>query len=470
MLETHEKAVRISPVHVFQELEVTIDRLGYRGEGVARFEGFTIFVEQALPGERVLAKVTKVEKSYAQATLLRIFEPSSLRQLPPCPVFEVCGGCQLQHVSYAKQLEWKRQTVLDALVRIGHFSLDEVESIVSATYGMDDPWRYRNKVTVAVAKKGAKFVAGFVEEGTHDPVESAECLIRPVMHDTLIAKAVAILEALSCSPYDESTRSGDIRQLIIRTNDQHEAMVVVVVTHTLEQQMDVFCKRLAVECKQENIKLVSVVQHIAPPGTRQLFARAPQTLWGKSYLKETIMGLSFRVSSRSFLQVNPLQTRTLYQLVLDTSDLCANDVVFDLYSGIGTLSLLAAKAAKKVIGVESVPQAVEDAKDNARRNGIMNVEFVAGKAEDVVAGLIEEGSRPDVVLLDPPRVGCDRKVLEAIASGKPRSIAYVSCNPATLARDLRILSDLGYAIQSVNPVDMFAQTAHVECLILMTRE
>ena len=455
------------PVHVGQEVILVIDRLGYRAEGVARFEGFTVFVPGALPGERVAAKINQVEKSYAVAALVAITEPSSSRQVARCPVYDQCGGCQLQHMPYEEQLEWKRQVVLDAFTRIGHFSYEEISPKVFATRGMDNPWRYRNKVNVAVAKQGGKFVAGFVEEGTHEPVAAAQCLIRPVIHDKLLAKTVGILADLDCEPYDEQKRTGDVRQIVIRTTSRDEAMVVIVLAHEAQQQMNTFCRRLDGFAKQEGIKLASVVEHIAPPGTRQLYARSAQVLWGKAYLKETLMGLTFRLSSRSFLQVNPLQTEVLYKLALDSSDLCANDVVFDLYSGIGTLSLLAAQSAKKVIGVESVPQAVDDAKANARKSGIDNAEFIAGKAEDVVAGLIEAGTLPDVVFFDPPRAGCDRKVLEAVAKGRPRRIVYVSCNPATLARDLRILADHGYALASAVPVDMFAQTAHVECVVTL---
>lgn len=493
-----KKADRVPPVVVGQTVEIGIDRLGYRGEGVGRVEGFTVFVEGALPGELVSARVAVVARTFAQAVLLQVKTAAAERVAPPCPVFDLCGGCQLQHLSYEAQLVWKRQAIVDALVRIGHFQADDVAAQVAQTLGMDDPWRYRNHVQVAAADRGGQFVAGFVEEGTHEPVEAAECLIRPHSHDDLLTRSLAIIEALGLEGYDEATGSGDIRSLAIRTNQTGEALVVIrTVGETLPHSAEL-ARRLAASSLPSGIRVVGVVQ-VAP--------RSPsgQSIWGRDTLDEVIMGLSFQVSATSFLQVNPSQTQVLYETALAAAQLRPDDTLWDIYCGIGTLTLLAAQHVRRAVGVEEVAAAVLDARHNAQINGLEQTEFRVGRAERVVRELLTDasakgkpvsvdsaggpavnaeavvggiavgedavrgGSLPDVVLLDPPRAGCAPEVIAALADARPERIVYLSCNPATLARDLRLLADRGYALKSVQPIDMFPQTAHVECVAVIYR-
>lgn len=457
------------PVRVGDQYELTVERLGYRGEGVARHEGFTVFVDGALPGERVQARVTRVARSFAHAQLCCVLTPSVERVSAPCPVYELCGGCQLQHLSDAAQLRFKRQAVIDALTRIGKFPALQMEAVVRATLGMEQPWRYRNKVQVAAAARGGRFVVGFVEEGTHEPVEASTCLIRPEVHDQLLALTLALAERFALQAYDESTGQGDVFRITIRTTTSGDALLVLTTVRHRLPQAEEFAQALAEKVEllgvqapdSQQVRLAGVVQQAGATWSR--------VLWGVPYVQETISGLVFRVSADSFLQVNPLQTERLYEEALQVAALTPSDSVWDLYCGIGTLSLLAARSSKRVVGIEEVASAVADAKDNAVRNGLANAHFIAQSVEAAMADLVEQEGQPDVVLLDPPRAGCAPEVIAALVAASPRRIVYVSCNPATLARDLRLLADGGYELASAQPVDMFPQTAHVECVVGLMR-
>ena len=464
-----KKADRPIPVRLDDTVTLTIDRLGYRAEGVARHEGFTVFVVGALPGEVVKANIVSVQKSFATAHVIDFLSSSAQRVTPACPVYEACGGCQLQHASYPLQVAMKEQTVIDSLTRIGKWEEQDVRSSMTPLRKMEDPWRYRNKVTLAVANVAERLITGYVKEGTHDVIEAPECLIRPVSFDRLSAFLTAQFEGFGFTPYEEESRSGDLRQWIVRENQEGELMVVLVMTSLPENKLLTLCRRADAFCRQQGYRLGSVVVHVAPPGTKTIWAREGKVLWGKAFLNETIGDLKFRLSSRSFMQVNERQMRVLYEEALQAAQLTEHDHVWDLYCGIGTITLLAAQHAKHVTGIEVVEEAVADAKENAKRNGLTNVTFLAGDAEKLVTDRLENGDRPDVVLLDPPRAGCDRTVLEGILRAAPQRIVYVSCNPATLARDLRILADGGYALRSIVPVDMFPQTSHVEMVVLITR-
>ena len=463
-----KKADRPIPVRLDDTVTLTIDRLGYRGEGVARYDGFTVFVDGALPGEEVIVRIEAVQPSYAQARVLSLLTPSPSRTKPPCAVYEACGGCQLQHASYDAQVAMKEQAVIDSLTRIGKWEEQDVRSLLSPLRNMEEPWRYRNKVTLSFALDAGRLVAGYVKEGSHDVVEAPECLLRPVSFDQVSAFLTEQLDDFGFVPYEEDTRRGDLRQLVLRENQEGELMVILVMTTLSENKLLTLCRRADAFCRQEGYRLGSFVVHVAPPGTKAIWAREGKVLWGKAFLNETIGDLPFRLSSRSFMQVNERQMRVLYDEARKAAQLTEQDTVWDLYCGIGTITLLAAQHAKHVTGIEVVEEAAADAKQNARRNGLTNVTFLAGDAEKLVTDRLENGDHPDVVLLDPPRAGCDRTVLEGILRAAPQRIVYVSCNPATLARDLRILADGGYALRSIVPVDMFPQTSHVECVVLMS--
>ncbi|MCY0876907.1 MAG: 23S rRNA (uracil(1939)-C(5))-methyltransferase RlmD [Firmicutes bacterium] len=470
-----DQTVRMAPVQVGDELELTVDRLGYRGEGVARHEGFAVFIEGALPGERVQARVTQVARSFAHAHLHTVLTPATERVVPLCAVYDLCGGCQLQHLSYAGQLQFKRQAVVDALTRIGKFPSQAVEALVRSTIPMDEPWRYRNKVQVAAAVRGGRFVIGFVEEGTHEPVEASECLIRPVGHDQVLAKTLEVIDHYAIGAYDEASGQGDVTRIAIRTTKGGEVLLIVDTAGASLPHAKAFASALAAKVDGIEEEEASDARGLGRPRIRlagivhQPSSGASRVLYGVPYVDETIAGLDFRVSADSFLQVNPVQTERLYQEAIQAAVLETEDFVWDLYCGIGTLSLLAAQHCRRVVGIEEVEQAVDDAKANATRNGLPHADFVAGRVEQAIVDLLEREGPPDVVLLDPPRAGCAPEVLAALLVASPRRIVYVSCNPATLARDLRLLADGGYESRLIQPLDMFPQTAHVECCVSLVR-
>ncbi|MCY0894177.1 MAG: 23S rRNA (uracil(1939)-C(5))-methyltransferase RlmD [Acidibacillus sp.] len=453
------------PVAVLDQISVEVLRLGYRGEGVARYNGFTVFIDGALAGELVKVQISKVMRTFAVGKILSIIRTSPQRETPPCEVFDLCGGCQLQHVSYDAQLQFKQQTVKDALERIGKFDSEVVRTLVLDTLLQSDPWRYRNKVSLMATARSGRFVAGFVEEGTHEPIEAQTCMIRPKAYDELLHTITTNFTELGIRPYDEKNRRGDVRQLVIRSNNANEVMIVMITQGRELPRAELFCKVLA-ERMPEGYRLVSVIQQkhsIAADSTEGQFIKE-RVLFGSPYMQEEIAGLTFRISASAFLQVNPIQTLVLYEKALASAKLTKTDVVFDLFSGVGTLSLLAARQAKAVYGVESIRAATEDATFNAKNNGLTNTQFLSGFVEDIVPQLVSDRICPDVVLLDPPRAGCAAQVLTALIDLAPQRIVYISCNPATLARDLRHLVDGGYVMTSIQPVDMFPQTAHVEVI------
>ena len=458
-----------APVKAGQELVLTVLRAGYRGEGVARHEGFTIFVDGVLPGESAKVKVVEVKPSFARAEALALLAASPVRTVPHCSAYGVCGGCQAQHMDYEAQLEWKRQLVVDALARIGRFDQATAESLVEPVRRMDSPWRYRNKVSLLAARKGTGFVAGFVAEGAHEPSLQTECLIRPVLHDALVNALVDLLTRFGVEAFDESTGRGLVRQVRVRSAKSGDAMVVINTVLPLAEG-DAIAQAVAATSLPGG-RVVSVVEEVVPlvKDGRQASNAKERVLWGVPELRERVMGLDFFVSAKSFLQVNPVQTEVLYQIALDFASLTGRETVVDLYAGIGTLTLAAAKRAGFAVGVESVPAAVGDARRNSEENGVHNADFYLGQAEDVLPDLVKNGLSADVVLLDPPRAGCKPEVIKAMAAMAAARIVYVSCNPATLARDLTLLQDRGYRLTRIAPVDLFPHTYHVESVALLER-
>ncbi|BCJ87099.1 23S rRNA (uracil(1939)-C(5))-methyltransferase RlmD [Effusibacillus dendaii] len=469
------KATTNVPVEKNQYIELDITGQGHEGEGIGRYEGFAVFVPGAIRGERVKAKIVKVQKSFAYGRLLEVLEASHHRTEPLCPVYHRCGGCHLQHMSYEGQLEHKQQMVADALQRIGKFAVrlesapggEEGDAIpVYPTLGMQDPWRYRNKSQVPVGWVDGRIVAGFYAPRTHEIIDMEGCPIQHPYSDEIVSRVKRILGDLRISPYDEATRKGLVRHIVARVGFHTDETMVVLVTNGRKiPHIDELVSRL----RDEIPHLVSIIQNVNAAVTNVIFGPDTITLWGKDTIEDRIGDIRFSISARSFFQVNPIQTGVLYQKALEYAGLTGDETVIDAYCGIGTISLFLAQKAKRVVGVEVVADAIEDAKKNAALNGIENVEFLVGQAEKVIPELYaKRGLRADVVVVDPPRKGCDEALLQTIVDMQPKRVVYVSCNPSTLARDLRYLEDRGYQTQQVQPVDMFPHTFHVECVVSMS--
>jgi 23S rRNA (uracil1939-C5)-methyltransferase len=451
------------PVQKNEYYELEITGLGHEGEGVGKYEGFTVFVPGALPGERIRAKVIKVQKTYAYGRLIDILTETPDRVEPACPIFKRCGGCHLQHMSYEAQLRYKKQTVVDALARIG--KLEDVK--VLDTLGMENPWEYRNKAQVPLGEIDGRLAVGFYAPRTHEIIEMEACGIQHTYNDEIVHTTKAILQELGVTHYSEETHSGVVRHIIGRVGvNTGETMVVLVTNGRKIPNAEVLVERL----RSRIPHLVSIIQNVNTQQTNVIFGKVTITLWGKDSITDTIGDIKFDISARSFFQVNPVQTEVLYGKALEYAKLTGGETVIDAYCGIGTISLFLAQKAKSVYGVEIVPEAIEDAKKNAALNDITNASFEVGEAEVVFPRWYNEGVRADVVVVDPPRKGCDERLLAAIADMQPERVVYVSCNPGTLARDLRYLEDHGYRTVEVQPVDMFPHTFHVECCSLLERK
>lgn len=447
--------------------------IGHEGEGVGRVNGFTLFVHGALPGERVRVRITSVKQRFGYAELLEVVEPSPDRIAPPCPVFDACGGCQLMHLGYEAQLRWKRQIVVDSLRRIGHIRVAGEAgaeagedgaggAVVHPTIGMDEPWRYRNKVQVPIGEAEGGLVAGFYESGSHRIVDTQQCLIRSEEADKLVSAVKDIAHRLGIPAYDADKHPDGLRHVIIKSGFRTgETMVVLVTGSAVLPHADALAKQIAAA-----VPSVESICHNVNDGPPNV-VMGPKTsvLWGRDRIYDAIGDIRFAISAHSFYQVNPVQTEKLYATALDYAGLTGSETVIDAYCGVGTISLFLARRARRVYGVEIVREAVEDARRNAELNGIGNAVFEAGAAEAVIPAWREQGIRADVIVVDPPRKGCDAALLKTIVAMGPRRVVYVSCNPSTLARDLRVLEDGGYRTVEVQPVDMFPWTVHVECIV-----
>lgn len=450
------------PVEKNKDYEVEVIGLGHEGEGVGKVEDFTVFVSGALPGEKVLAKVIKVSKNFAVGKLLKIIDPSPERTEPVCTIYKRCGGCQLMHTSYEAQLKLKTQRVEDTIRRIG--KIDGFE--IYPTIGMNNPYRYRNKVQLPVGKTNGKVQIGFYAPRSHDIIDLDSCHIQDEVADKVVKLTRKWIEKNNIPVYDEATGLGAIRHIMIRKGFKTGEVMIVIVTNSEKLPKG----KEFVETMVENINgIKSIIQNINSSKTNVILGNRNITLWGSDTITDYIGKFRFNISPLSFFQVNPVQTEILYGKALEYAGLSGNEIVFDAYCGTGTISLFLAQRAKKVYGVEVIPQAIENAVENARNNGIENAEFITGQSEKEIPELIRKGIKPDAVVVDPPRKGCERELLDAIASVGPERIVYVSCDPGSLARDLGILDGLGYKTVKVQPVDMFPMTAHVECVVLMTR-
>ncbi len=516
-------------------VRLTIEDIGNDGEGIGKAEGYTLFVKDAVIGDIVEARVTKCKKNYGYARVEKVVTPSPFRVDPKCPFHRQCGGCQIQAMSYERQLAYKENKVRNHLQRIGGFSPEQIDEVLEPIVGMGEPWHYRNKAQYPVGyDRAGNLIAGFYAGRTHDIVANTDCPLGPPENKIILETILSYMKENGVSAYRESTGEGLVRHVLIRMGfASGEIMVCLVINGKKLPGEDRLVEKLtgarleaafaevgssyaaAGEGKMPEKRIASISININREKTNVIMGKETRVLWGSGWIEDSLRVLdtadlreavnagngrvhskekvTFRISPLSFYQVNPRQTEKLYALALEYAGLTGEETVWDLYCGIGTISLFMAKRAKQVNGVEIVPQAIEDAKENARRNGIVNAAFFVGKAEEVLPGFYhgpegtaslgtlatgekveerenlarEQMRHPDVIVVDPPRKGCDERCLETMLAMQPKRIVYVSCDPATLARDLKVLCGGGYELRRVRAVDQFGHTGHVEVIIMM---
>lgn len=469
---------------------VKIEDIGTEGEGIGKLEGFTLFVKDAVMGDVVEARLVKVKKNYAYARLEKVLTSSPLRVKPVCPYHKQCGGCQIQAMSYEAQLQFKENKVKNNLVRIGGFDQIFIESVMESVVGMEQPWHYRNKAQFPVGTdKDGRIITGFYAGRTHSIIANTDCALGVEENEPILQKVLAYMQNEKVSAYDETTGQGLVRHILIRKGfTSGEIMVCLVINGKSLPKEDRLVSTL-----REIPGMTSIWLNYNTKNTNVIMGTEGRVLWGQNTITDVIhrrsieeinsgkdclrydskenapQGITFAISPLSFYQVNPIQTEKLYSLALEYAGLTGEETVWDLYCGIGTISLFMAQCAKEVHGVEIVPQAIEDARKNAERNHIENATFYVGKAEEVLPRLYEEEHIfADVICVDPPRKGCDEACLNTIIKMAPKRIVYVSCDSATLARDLKYLCENGYEIRKVRAVDQFGQTVHTETVVKLS--
>lgn len=483
-------------------ITVSIEDMGIDGEGIGKLDGYTFFIKDAVIGDVVEAKVMKAKKNYAYARLVRIVTSSKDRVEPKCPFHKQCGGCQIQALQYESQLLFKEKKVRNNLLRIGGFAEEQVNAVMEPIVGMEHPWHYRNKAQFPIGTdKEGKLITGFYAGRTHDIIANTDCALGVLENQEILETVLLYMKQEQVSAYDEATRTGLVRHVLIRKGfTTGELMVCLIINGrklpAQERLVEMLCKLPG---------MTSIYLNINTENTNVIMGRESHLLWGKETITDVIHrrsldeinagrdslaqdaeGISFAISPLSFYQVNPVQTEKLYSLALEYAALTGKETVWDLYCGIGTISLFMAQKAKQVYGVEIVEQAIADAKKNAQRNGISNATFFVGKAEEVLPDFYEKETNrrdvgtneqkdcdmlhPDVICVDPPRKGCDEACLSTIVKMAPSRIVYVSCDSATLARDLKYLCENGYELKKVRPVDQFGHTVHVETVCLLSKK
>ena len=442
---------------------IQIEDCGIDGEGIGKADGFTVFVKDAVIGDTVRAKIMKAKKNYGYGRLMEVLEPSPYRTEPKCPYARQCGGCQIQALSYEQQLAFKEAKVRGHLERIGGFREIPMEPII----GMENPYHYRNKAQFPVGRgKDGRIITGFYAGRTHSIIENRDCALGVAVNREVLDRVIAYMEKYHVEPYDEMTGKGLVRHILIRYGFfTGEVMVCVVVNGNKLPHSEVL-----VDTLREIAGMTSITLNENRSRSNVILGEKLYLLWGQTYITDKIGDISYQISPLSFYQVNPGQTQKLYAKALEYAYLHGEETVWDLYCGIGTISLFLAQQAKFVRGVEIVPAAIEDAKRNAQLNGIHNVEFFTGKAEEVLPQEYEKnGIYADVIVVDPPRKGCDEVLLKTILKMQPKRVVYVSCDSATLARDLKYLCENGYRLERVCPVDQFAHTVHTENVAKLER-
>ena len=493
-----------SPVKKDDVLTITIEDLGSEGEGIGKIDGYTLFVKDTVEGDVVTVKVMKTKKQYGYARLLEIVKPSSHRVTPECSVAKQCGGCQIQHVSYEKQLEFKEKKVIDCFSRIGGFKKivrvgssedgiiysDEVDRANESDFvlcepvvGMKTPYYYRNKAQFPVGRnKEGEIVAGFYAGRTHSIVDCDSCKIGIKMNEQILKTVKDFMKEFGIPPYDEASHTGLVRHVLTRVGFvTGEVMVCLILNGTKLPHADILVERLLTIEEEvtetferlkiaKRRKVVSVCINVNTKKTNVILGDQIIPLYQNPYITDYIGNIKYQISPLSFYQVNPEQTKKIYELALDYAGLTGNEIVWDLYCGIGTISLFLAQKAKKVLGVEIIPQAILDAKKNAEINGITNAEFFVGAAEEVLPHQYEKNKvYADVIVVDPPRKGCEVSLLDTIIEMEPKKVVYVACDPATLARDTKYLCEHGYRLVKFRAVDQFSHSAHVETVVLLSQ-
>lgn len=443
-----------------QKLDLDIQDLSYEGKGVAKVDDFTLFVDNALPGETVNAVITRINKNFGFARTLNVVKESPDRVHDIDAVYAQTGIAPLSHLKYDKQLEFKRNQVVTDFSKMG---LKDIT--VNPTLGMESPFNYRNKAQVPVRQVNGKLTTGFYRRRSHDLVPMENFLIQDTKIDEEIIKVRDILRKYKVRGYDEQNQKGQIRTIMVRRAYFTNEMMVVLVSRTRDIS---HYKDIAKEI-MDNPEVKSLYLNVNSKNTNVIFGQEMTLLAGKEYIDDKILGHKYRISPRSFYQVNPVQTQNLYQLAIDKAELTGKEEVVDAYSGIGTIGLSLANKAKHVTGIEVIEDAVKDADQNAKLNGIENADFVVGKTEDVLDEWAKNKMSVDVLMVDPPRKGLANSLMDSLKNIKPKKIVYISCNPATLARDLSLLSDT-YNIGDVTPVDMFPMTNHIESVVALTKK
>lgn len=446
-------------IKVGDKVKAEIIDFTHEGNGVMKIDNIPVFVKGGLIGDKVVARIDEVKKNFALGFVVEIIEPSKDRVRLDFEVKEAKGGIPLIEYDYSKQLEWKKNKVKMDLYKIAR--LDDI--VVKDTIGMENPYRYRNHVQIPVGERNGETIIGFYELNTNEIIDMKETILQPEIGNRIINIIRDWMDKYNIKPYNKKTKKGILRHIGIRTNRDNEAMVILVTGSDKLPHI----KELIVELIKE--KVISIYQNINKSNSSVVYGKEYKLLYGKEKLLDYIGDYKFYLSPNSFFQVNRIQTEVLYKKAVEYLDLNKDDIVYDLYCGIGTISLFVAPYVKKVYGIEIVNEAIEDAKNNALVNNIHNVEFMVGKVEESLPKLVKSGIESNKVVLDPPRKGCEREVLEALVKMLPEKIVYVSCNPSTMARDVKYLVENGYRVMEVQPVDMFPHTPHVECVVLMSK-
>lgn len=458
---------------------VTIEDMGVNGEGIGKVDGYTLFIKDAIIGDVVEAKLIKGKKNYGYARLMKVITPSQDRVPAKCEYARKCGGCQIQELSYEKQLEFKNGKVRENLQRIGGFSNEKLDAVMKPIIGMDEPFSYRNKAQFPVGYRkvvdpsnsnkktqSTEPITGFYASRTHDIIANTDCVLGVPVNEDVLNAVLKYMKENKVKAYDELTGKGLIRHILIRYGFTSKEIMVCLVINGPELLK-------SEQLVEELVKIEGMTSITFSKNTRRsnvIMGDTYQTVWGQGYITDYIGDIKYQISPLSFYQVNPVQTKVLYEKALEYAGLTGKENVWDLYCGIGTISLFLAKNAKNVYGVEIVPQAIEDAKNNAKINGIKNAQFFVGKAEEVLPCEYEEhDAKADVIVVDPPRKGCDATLLNTMIAMRPERIVYVSCDSATLARDLKILCENGYELAECTPVDQFPMTVHCEIICALRR-
>ena len=444
-------------LQVGQTFPLTIKRLGINGEGVGYFKRGVVFVPGALPGEEIVAEATKVHPKFAEAKVKRIRKSSEHRVTPQCPVYDQCGGCQIMHLDYAQQLKEKRDIVKQAFEKY----MPSKNLNIKETIGMDNPWNYRNKSQFQVGTKDGQIIAGLYGINSHNLIDIPNCIVQHPFSNEITVSVKEAMQQLGIPAYDEKKKSGIVRTVIVRTGFATGEVQVVIVTISEKLPKK---NQLIPMIMEKHPEVKSIVQNVNNKSTSLIFGDKTIHLAGEEVINESLGELSYELSARTFFQLNPTQTVKLYNEAKKAAALTGKENVVDAYCGVGTIGLWLSDDAKEVRGMDIIPESIEDAKKNAKRHGKTNVKYEVGKAEDIMPKWVGfEGWRPDVLVVDPPRTGCDQKLINTILNSMPKRIVYVSCNPSTLAKDIQQLSKL-YRVEYIQPVDMFPHTAHVECI------